>query len=359
MKTLNYMVLKSFLPVFFIALVFFMLILQLVDLFANLTQYLNQGIPFSQIFLVQMYYIPKSLSSAIPTALLFSIAYTLGTFYGSNELISVFGAGISLYRFIVPLLLVGLLLSVGDFWFEEKVVIESFKTKNEMSRDLLNVTVSFSNTNVTIMSPDAAIIYKADYFNDNTLTLTGLTILEKDEDGGFFRRIDAGWANWQEGLWQIHQCRIYTLDKATNEVREQYEEVFSQENINTHPDMFRRTTRNIEEMLMGEAREWIDSLKSSGLPYKGALTEYYKRFAFALTPLIVALLSSAIGGRFKKNVLLMSLLISLVLSVIYYVTQMMTIIFAKLGYISPIVGAWGASFVFLIGAGVLLKSART
>jgi lipopolysaccharide export system permease protein len=359
MKTLNYLVIKNFIPVFLIALIFFMLILQLVDLFANLTQYLNQDIPFSQILLVQFYYLPKSVSSAIPTGLLFSIAFTLGSFYSSNELISVFGAGISLYRFILPFIFIGLLLSLGDFWFEEQVVIDSFKTKNEMSRELLNVTVSFSNTNVTIMSDDAKMIYKADYFNDNTITLTGLTILERDDEGSFLRRIDAGWANWKDGLWEIHQCTIYTLDKAKTEVTDRYEDVYTQENINTPPETFKRTSRNIEEMKMEEARNWINSLKKSGLPYKGALTEYYKRFAFAMTPFIVALLSSAVGGRFKKNVLLMSLLMSLVLSVVYYVTQMLTIIFAKLGYISPIIGAWGASFLFIIAAFVLFKTART
>ena len=86
----------------------------------------------------------------------------------------------------------------------------------------------------------------------------------------------------------------------------------------------------------------IKSLKKAGLPFREQLTEYYRRFSFALTPFIVSIVSSALGGRFKKNILLMSLVVSLVISVGYYVLQMVSVLFAKLGYISPLVGAWGA-----------------
>ena len=50
-------------------------------------------------------------------ALLFRcFLYTLGNFYSNNELIAVFGSGVPLFRFVVPLLIVfGLLMSVSSF----------------------------------------------------------------------------------------------------------------------------------------------------------------------------------------------------------------------------------------------------
>jgi len=55
----------------------------------------------------------------------------------------------------------------------------------------------------------------------------------------------------------------------------------------------------------------------------------------------------------------MSLLTSLVVSVVYYVAQMMATLFAKLGYISPLTGAWGATIVFLAAGFYLFRVART
>jgi lipopolysaccharide export system permease protein len=112
-------------------------------------------------------------------------------------------------------------------------------------------------------------------------------------------------------------------------------------------------------MSLQDAYQWITTLRRAGLDYRSALTDYYKRFTFALTPFLVALLSSAIGGKLKKNILLMSLLISLVISVLYYVFQMVFVLIAKLGYIPPILGAWLPFILFFIPSVMLFRYART
>jgi lipopolysaccharide export system permease protein len=71
------------------------------------------------------------------------------------------------------------------------------------------------------------------------------------------------------------------------------------------------------------------------------------------------ILSVSMGGRFRKNILLMSLLASLSTAVVFYVTEMITMMMAKLGYIPPIIGAWFPVFTFIIVGLFLLKSART
>ncbi|MDA3809842.1 MAG: LptF/LptG family permease, partial [Spirochaetaceae bacterium] len=83
------------------------------------------------------------------------------------------------------------------------------------------------------------------------------------------------------------------------------------------------------------------------------------RFSFALTPFIVSMISCAFGGKFKKNILLMSLLSSLILSVVYYVIQMIMALMSKMGYIPPILGAWTSVIIFLIVGFGLFKTAKT
>ncbi len=359
MRTLYGMVLRTFLPVLALALVFFILILQLVDLFTNLWRYLSYNVGMLQIAYVALLYLPKCVSYAIPVALLFAVSFTLGSYYTNNELISVFGSGISLHRFVLPFLFIGLALSIGGYFFDQYVVIETYKEKNTTMQRLLNQKASLSNTNITVLSQNGFVIYHADYYNDDNKALSNVIVIIRNDDGSFSKRIDAEWGEWRDSRWVLHNCRVFNKLTTDYHVIDEIVETYTDPLLYEAPLTFQKTTRNVDEMKTEEALEWINSLKRAGLPYKGSLTEYYKRFAFAMTPLIVAFISSALGSRFKKNILLMSLLLSLVLSVMYYVTQMVTILLAKLGYIHPVAGAWtGSIFFVLIGIG-LLNRART
>jgi lipopolysaccharide export system permease protein len=226
-----------------------------------------------------------------------------------------------------------------------------------MVRTVLQHSTTFSNTNVTIIGDDIRIVYHADYFNDQNNTLSGLIVIKRDRDGRFIARIDAETAVWKDTHWQLDKVRSFTLQEGI--IREEEHAVYEDPSLSAPPHNFRKITRNIDEMTIEDAREWITALKKAGLPYRESLTEYHKRFSFAFAPFVVAILSSAIGGRFRKNILLMSLLASLCLSVIYYVVQMVMILLAKLGYIAPIAGAWSAFFIFFIVGLFLMRFART
>lgn len=393
MKTLNLMVVRAFSPVFILAVLFFSMILQIADVFSNLVPYLNRGVGLAEIARVQLLYIPKTISYALPVSLLFAIAFTLGNLYSNNELISVFGAGVPLYRLVLPFILIGLALSAAGFMFEERVVIETFRAKNELSRQLLKQRTSYSNTDVTLLGADGRVIYHVDYYNDSTKALNGVLVLLRDEHGRFEGRIDAESATWTGTAWELRNGRrFFWSDAPASRTDGSNDEVLQPEALSADgtapsanglpsdrsgdlteeafqvrvfpeldelPETFRSTTRNVEEMPIEEAEAWIESVRRAGLPVRGILTEYYKRFSFALTPFIVAFISSSVGGRFKKNILLMSLLLSLVISVVYYVVQMIAIILAKLDYIPPLSGAW-ASFVLFVFIGFFLfRVART
>ncbi len=361
MNTLHKMIIRDFIPTLLVSMTFFILILELVDLFANLWRYLNSDVPLSAIGQVIILYIPKCISFSLPIAILFTISFILGNYYANNELIAVFGSGYSLYQFTTPMLVIGVLLSFGGYFFEDRIVIPTFKQKNELSNKLLGQSVSLSNSNVTVLSNRNEIIYNADFFNDQRQSLTGITVIFFTHQGEFESRVDGSKAEWNRdrNLWEINNARIFSYSEETGYIEEESESLYSDPRLNEPPDSFRRLTRDVEEMNSREAKEWVEALERTGFPYKGALTEYYQRFSFALTPLVVAILSCSMGGRFKKNILLMSLLSSLVVSVIYYVTQMIMVLLAKLGYLPPLYGAWAAFIIFfIIGIG-LFRTAHT
>ena len=359
MKTLHFMLLRIFGTFFLIALLFFVLVFQLLDVFANLWRYLAQDTPWSAILQIAWLYLPKCISYSVAPALLFAASYCLGILYRNNELIAILGSGLSLYRLVLPLLLMGLVLSLGGFYFEENVVIDTFRAKNELYRATIKQEVSLSNTNVTVMSEDSRTIYQAEYYNDKKRSLTQVLILIRDAEGGFRSRIDADWADWNGANWVLHNGRRYSLSPQDGQMGEERIGILDDRELSEPPATFQKTTRRIEELQAGQARDWVTRLRRAGLPYREALTEYYSKYFFALNPLIVVLIASGVGGRFRKNILLMNLLAALLLSVVYYVGQMISLILAKNGMVPPLAGA-GFAFVVFLGLGLtLLRTART
>ena len=108
-----------------------------------------------------------------------------------------------------------------------------------------------------------------------------------------------------------------------------------------------------------DAKIFIDNLKKTGLPYYEELSKYYRRFSFPFTIFIVLFFSISLGGKFKKNILLMSLLFSLGIATLYYITEMLTMLSAKWEYISPLSGAITPVIVFTVLSAYLLRHART
>lgn len=368
MRLFDRLLMQTFAPVFILSLAFFVLIIELMDLFSNLVRYLNLEVAAVDILRVQLLFLPRAVAFALPIALLFAAAYALGTLYANNELIAVFGAGVPIWRFTAPLVLTGIVLSVGLFFFQEYVVIDTFRQKNALSRRLLNISRSFSNTNVTVRSSDGDLIISAEYFNDATDELSRVIVVRR-EDGEFVERIDARVARWEPDTarWLIEEGTRYFVAPPENDGARPTQRGITGETIQRYtdpeisipPERFQRSGETVDELRFDAAREWVLGLRDAGQAYRRPLTDYYGRFSFAMTPFIVVLLSSGLGGRFKKNVLLMSLFVSLVTSVVYYVTGMVAEILAGDGVIPPIAGAWAGAVLFTVVGIVLIKTART
>lgn len=359
--TLYRMLLRQFVPVLLIATSFFVTILVLVDLFQNIARYIDLETPVNEMLRVHLLYLPKALHFALPMSLLFAVSFTLGTLYSNNELIAVFGSGVSLRSFVLPLTVVGLLMSAGSFALEEYLAIETLREKNQLEQELLNISRSLSNSNVTRLGSGSRVVYHADYFNDAGSTLNGVIIVEREEaeqeDTGPSRIISARSAVWNGSSWDMREARVFTWEDG--DLVEESRSNFEAPHLTLPPTAFKRRGRDIDEMRLAEAQEWIESQREAGLPYLEDLTKYHERFSFALTPFVVVFISSAIGGRFRKNILLMSLLVSLSVSVVYYVTQMISGLLAYSAYLSPIMGAWSGVLLFSLLGLVMLRFSRT
>jgi len=348
--------LRQFFPIFFVAISLFVFLLLLIDLFSNLVRYLNNEVPVGTIIKISIYFIPKSISYALPISLLFAAAYTLGDLYAKNELTSIFSSGIPFWRFCVSLIVVGLAASIIAFYLDDRIVIPTLKTKNDLSNRALNKYVTESNSDIVIKAKNGLVIYSVDYFDSENDILNGVSIVEMDENGKFVSQIRAPSARWEQSYWEFRNAVIYKYD---DEGVLRINPFMFNVSYNEHPDIFRRKAVNVEELTAKEAGLLVEDLRAAGLPYYTAQANYYHRYSFSAASLIVMILSVSMGGRFRKNILLMSLFTSLITAVVYYIAEMLSMMLAGLNYIHPFIGAWFPVLIFIVIGIALLWSAKT
>ncbi len=356
MKILQRYLLQLFFPVFVITILFFILLLQLGDLFLNLAQYLQNHVHFVTLLRVMYLYLPKCISFAMPLSVLFASSYTMGNMYAKNELTSIFASGMPLAVLVAPLVLCGFLLSIGMFYFEDRILIRFQRQKIALVNSILEPQQNLNSSDVVILSDSGKVVYFADYYDDSQKELSNVLIVLRSESGDVSTVIKGSFARWQDDHWKVIDKSVYTFT-AENDVL--YQDSIDESVFSEQPETFQRNITSIDEMTIAQAKLFIDNLKKMGLPYHEYLSQYYRRFSFPFTAFIVLFFSVSVGGRFKKNILLMSLLFSLALAILYYVTEMMTMLFAKWEYISPLAGAFLPFLLFTVLSVAMLRIART
>lgn len=358
MKLVGYLF-KKIIPLFLGTLVFFALVLNLVDLFMHIANYLQNECTVKDVLQVMILYVPKTVWYAVPIAMLFSTSYVLSDMYANNELEALFASGVSLFRFTVPVLILSFLMSFGLFWFENKYVVSTYEKKTTLQNQLLKTFKTENNTDVIVLSKNGSIIYKANKYIEASHKLQSAYFVFRDEDKNLQSIIYATTAIWNmdKEKWILQDAIQYQLEDNRIEMVPVQEKYTSQ--LTEPYDIFRKNVVDIQSVNASEAKIYIDHLKKAGLPYQEQMAEYFKKFSFPFIIFIVVFLSIGLTGKTKKNVLLISLASCISASVLFYVLLMVTMVLAKHGYITPFMGAWAPGIFFTIGAAILLKYSRT
>ncbi len=324
--------------------------------------YLNYNTSLLTILKIHLYYVPECIYQALPLALLFSVSFSLGNLYANNELISVFASGFPLYKLVRPIIYLSIFASIFSFYFQEWAVLDSSTRMAQIKFDATRQYARQSDVQSAI-DHQKGIIYYADYFVPKAAKLRRLIIVERNEKNQFLSRIDATSAQWDEelGQWVLEEARVFTWSDDNQLVEEGYFDELTSNRLTLNPKIFKSVDIDVEEMRFLEAWDYLTTLRDSGrrTEYLSGITPLYRRITFPFVCLIVSMFASTIGSWFKKNILILSLGISLGLAVVYYVFQMITVLMAKNGYLHPFVGAVLPEILFTLVGITLFKNARS
>ena len=348
--------LRTVIGIYSIALLLFTMALQLVEVVTNLVRYIHLAVPLISILEIQLYFLPSSLHFALPIAMLFAVSFSIGNFYSTHELLAVYGIGISLARFCMPIFMFAAIMSIFSFVLEDVVIVKARAQYHALRESVLLISAGSDSDFVALFGGDGNDVYYAEKYDSDKGVLTNPTFIERDTQGTITRRISANTATWDGEYWILDSAHSYTWEDANIEVAHRMYGRARFLNLDITPASFDRADLEIEEMNITQAREHIIARRRSGLPFRKELTVYHERFAFACTSLVVALIACGIGGLLRRNTLLLSMLISLCVTVVYYVLGLIMDLLAFNGYVSPVFAAWFPVSMFLLGATVTLRN---
>lgn len=341
-------------------LIFFMLLI-----IGQLSQFLvDRLIPPGTLALLMLYRVPYLFTLALPVAILFAIFLALGRLGHDREIVALQAGGVSLRRLMVPLLIVGALLSGVDFWIGDRLAPWS----NRQFYGLFYRSYLGSQSapqirdNAFFKGPDERFFYVRHYDKSaNVLRdvliydLTGQLALA--DSGKLPKVITAGRARWEDTVWRLFEGVVHVFDEAGNL---RYKSKFETLDINVGKAIRQLAfeQRTPQEMSLLELAERIEAFRQVGRPAEALLVEYHAKIAIPLACFVFALfgapLSLLIGPRGRALGVILSVLLVLLYQGVYFWTAK---IMASRGDLPPAWGAWLPNLIFgLVGLVLTLKA---
>ena len=118
MRLLDRYLIREWLFPFLICLIGFMVLWIAFDLIEELDEFAGLGV--AEIARYYWVTLPGNFFVVVPVALLLSLMYSINQHSRHHEFIAIRNAGVGMFRMSAPYLLVGLLLSAGMYWSNEK-----------------------------------------------------------------------------------------------------------------------------------------------------------------------------------------------------------------------------------------------
>lgn len=129
MKLIDRYILKQFIWTFVFAQLALSIIFVIIDLMSNLDRFLDQNATWDIIAKYYLYYIPEILKLMTPVSTLLSTLFTVGRMSTLNEITAMKSGGVSLYRIMLPFIVISLIISISHLYFNGWVVPQANQKK--------------------------------------------------------------------------------------------------------------------------------------------------------------------------------------------------------------------------------------
>ncbi len=354
LKKIDIYIISHFVKNLLFALFCFIIIFILVDLFENLDKFIDSKLAFGLVLKYYLYFIPEIIKLITPISMLLATLFTAGRMINFNEIIAVKNAGVSLFRFMLPFIYVGIVVTGFSIYFNNWLVPEANKNKFSIERTYLGRHQSTGELSRLYFQDSPNHVILIEQFKDLELTASKVSILifNPTDRTILEKRIDADIMKWEDNSWILYNA-IEREFKAESPEIKNYSRVNADEiqgvfKLNLEPNQITKKQLKPDEMNYGEIKDLLDSQIKGGQSVDRLEVDFYSKISFPFSNLIVIIFGISIStGSKKRKGLAMQFGISILVSFIYLGFVKISQTFGYNGDLSPLFTAWLANIAFI------------
>ena len=171
--------------------------------------YGRPGVRLSTVLLMAGLHLPFLVQKLMPFGVLFGTMLTFQRLTRNHELVAARAAGVSVWQFLSPALLVALGLgafTVLAFNPLASVLVARYEALDDKFLSQPSSLISVAPGGLWLRQPegDGDLLIHARQMNPDTGVLAQVVVFSFAADGGFARRIDAAEARLRPGFWELH-----------------------------------------------------------------------------------------------------------------------------------------------------------
>lgn len=298
--------------------------------------------------------LPQIIARFLPFSVLLGTLLTLATLNQNSEVISMKSGGMSAHQILAPLILASLVLAVGSFAFNERIVARSTAAlaawqKVEYARIPPDSGI---RSNIWVRSGDDLIRAEIVRQFTNPVVLENVTIFERS--GGTIRAIvNAPRAVHAGTAWRLSDATRFDAVAGTRTVLGT--------TLAAHgvaADRFTLSNVKGDELSFLPLRTAIADLRAAGRDTTALEAAWWHKISGPLSAVLMPLLGAvAAFGLARSGQLFVRAVIGMALGFAYFVVDNFGLAMGNLGAYPALLAAWGPFLLFLfIGETVLVRS---
>ncbi len=359
-KTLDRYILFKFLRTFFFTVLIFSMIAVVIDFSEKVEDFLKSEITTSEIWLEYYPTFVMFVASLLwPLFTLIAVIFFTSRMASNSEIISIFNAGVSYWRFMRPYLIGAFLIAflnlIGNHFFipmGNKTMLKILYTHVDHDKD------KGKTQNVHMfVAPDTKVYVEFYRKRDSTARTFRIEHFEENRLESTIKAVSARWIG-ETGKWQLEDYEIRTfdgieeglvvgrgrkLDTLLNFTPQDFVDYEEQHTMMTTPELTSYITRQKERGAGNTKRYEV---------------ELYRRTADAFTVFILTLIGMSIASRKVRGGIGLHLAIGIFLGAVFIFFSRFSIVFATGQVVPPLLGMWMPNLVFGAIAAILVIRAQ-
>jgi LPS export ABC transporter permease LptF/LPS export ABC transporter permease LptG len=305
---------------------------------------------------------PYFIYNTTHISVLLAVLVTFGLMQKANEITAMKATGISIYRVILPVMVIAAILATGLFFFEQLYLPHANKRQDALRNQIKGKPAQ------TYLRPDRkwifgqrSDIYYYEFFDAESNRFGSISIFEFDpKTFALNKRIYATRAHWSDTLqkWVFEQGWERTFRGSAIEAYHPFDvETFAE--LREPPGYFKKEVKQSSEMNYDELNNYIHDLQQSGFDVVRLRVQLQKKFAFPIITFVMAMLAVPFALTAGRRGALAGVATAVGIAVVYFIVSGLFEAMGNTNQLPPALAAWSPDLLFALAGGYMILKVPT